>query len=262
MLKFSAHIGFLFSELPFVERITAAKSFGFDAVEHPAPFDTAASVVAHLLRESNLTYVQTGFPAGDARRGEKGLAAFPQRRGEFRASVSPTLEYASEIGCKMVHAMAGVVVPDLSEAAMWDEYLENVAFSADAARAYGIDIIIEPIGPGSVANYLVHEPRAAVEAIVSLDRENVRLLFDVYHAISMNVEPLEFMARHENLIGHVQIADYPGRHEPGSAIVDFAKIFDRLETIGYTGHVGCEYHPSGQTSESFAWLSKARDGGL
>jgi len=257
-MRFSAHIGFLFTELPFVERFAAARSFGFDAVEHPAPFDTGPTVVAQLLSESNLIYVQTGFPAGDSRKGEKGLAALPQRREEFRTSVIPTLEYASKVGCKMVHAMAGVVASDLSEAAMWDEYLENVAFSADAARSYGIDIIIEPIGPGSVANYLIHKPQAAIDAIGSLDRANVKLLFDVYHAISMNVEPLAFMDRHRDLIGHVQIADYPGRHEPGSAIVDFAKIFDTLERIGFAGHVGCEYHPSGQSSESFGWLSRTR----
>jgi len=257
-MRFSAHIGFLFTELPFAERFAAARSFGFGAVEHPAPFDTMPSVVAQLLSEANLTYVQTGFPAGDARKGEKGLAAFPHRRDEYRSSVIPTLEYASEVGCKMVHAMAGVVASDLSEAAMWDEYLENVAFSADAARAYGIDIIIEPIGPGSVANYLIPKPQVAVDAIGSLDRENVKLLFDVYHAISMNVEPLAFMEGHRDLIGHVQIADYPGRHEPGSGIVDFANIFDKLETIGFAGHIGCEYHPSGQTSESFGWLSTTR----
>ena len=252
--KFSAHIGFLFQELNFPDRFAAASAAGFRAVEHPSPFQMPATQIASLLGEHRLTFVQTGFPAGDPHKGEKGFAALADRRGQFRDSIDPTLDYAGEIGCRMLHAMAGVVPAGASREAMWDEYLENIAFAADAARSHGVDIILEPIGPGSVANYFVDRPQMAVDAIRTLGRSNVKLLFDVFHSVSLDVEPLSFMAAHRSMIGHVQIADYPGRHEPGSAILDFSKIFAALSDIAFEGHVGCEYRPSGRTTDSFGWM--------
>jgi hydroxypyruvate isomerase len=259
-IRFSAHIGFLFIELPFEERFGAAQSAGFGAVEHPSPFGTPADGLKSLLSEHRLTFVQMGFPAGDPAKGEKGFAALPDMRGKFRESVGPTLDYASEIGCGMLHAMAGVIPPASSHEAMWDEYLDNIGFAADAASSHGIDIIIEPIGPGSIANYFVRDPQMAVEAIQALGRPNVKLLFDVFHAVSLGTEPLSFMAHHRSLIGHVQIADYPGRHQPGSAVIDFRKIFAALTDIGFAGHVGCEYHPSGRTTDSFGWMEDVTGG--
>lgn len=255
-LRFSAHIGFLFGELGFADRFQAARKAGFVAVEHPSPYQTSAQDVRRLLADNGLSFTQTGFPAGDLAKGEKGLAALRERRAEFRSGVAPTLDYASEIGCGMLHAMAGVVPPNASRAPMWEEYIENLAFAADAARACDIDILIEPVGPGSIANYFIDTPGAAVEAIATLARPNVRLLFDVFHAVSLGVDPVAFMEANSALIGHIQIADFPGRHEPGSAVLDFRKILEAVENLGFAGHIGCEYHPSGNTSDSFGWMAE------
>ncbi|WP_332302814.1 hydroxypyruvate isomerase family protein [Rhizobium sp. GR12] len=253
-LRFSAHIGFLFGELPFGARFAAARKRGFTAVEHPSPFETPAATVRKYLDDAGLHYVQTGFPAGDASKGEKGFASLPEKRTQFRENIAPTLDYASEIGCKMVHAMAGVVPEGATRSVLWAEYLENLAYAADAARAYDIDVIVEPIGPGSIANYFIADPDIAIEAIKATSRSNVMLLMDVYHAISLGTEPLAFIRKHHAMVGHIQIADYPGRHEPGSSIVDFARVFQVLNDVGYGGHVGCEYHPSTSTEESFGWM--------
>lgn len=252
--RFSAHIGFLFGELPFAERFAAASNVGFTAVEHPSPFHIPVEQVADLLEDNDLEFVQTGFPAGDPARGEKGFAALRDRRADFRDAIAPTLDYASRIGCHMLHAMAGIVPAGAPRQAMWDEYLENLGFAADAARAYDIDIIIEPIGPGSITNYFIDQPQLALDAIKALARPNVRLLFDVFHAVSLGTEPLAFIAAHSRLIGHLQIADFPGRHEPGSAVIDFAKVFAAVSQAGFAGHIGCEYHPSERTIDSFGWM--------
>ncbi len=252
--RFSAHIGFLFGEIPFGARFAAARKHGFAAVEHPSPFETPAATVREYLDDNGLVYVQTGFPAGDASRGEKGFAALPEKRTQFRGAITPTLDYASQIGCKMVHAMAGVVPVGATRSVLWTEYLENLAYAADAASAYDVDIIVEPVGPGSIADYFIADPAIAMEAIKAVGRPNVKLLMDVYHAVSLGTEPLAFIRKHHSMIGHVQIADYPGRHEPGSAIIDFARVFQVLTDVGYGGHIGCEYHPSTSTEESFGWM--------
>ncbi len=257
-LKFSAHIGFLFNEMAFDDRFEAAHMAGFSAVEHPSPFRTPASKVAKLLNENGLVFVQTGFPAGDPAKGEKGFAALRDRRDDFRGSINKTLDYAGEIGCKMLHTMAGIVPSGASHHVMWEDYIENLGFVADAALSHGIDIIIEPIGPGTIANYFIAQPTVAVDALRTVNRPNVKILFDVFHSVSVGTEPISFIAEYSSEIGHVQIADYPGRHEPGSAIVDFDKVFAALNQCAYVGHVGCEYHPSGVTTDSFGWMEKWR----
>jgi hydroxypyruvate isomerase len=253
-MRLSAHIGFLFTEIPFEERFAAAKRVGFDAVEHPNPFATPARQVARLLAESQMRYIQTSFPAGDPARGEKGFAALPAHTARFRASIEPTLDYAEEIGCRLVHAMAGVRPADVAGDVLWHTFLDNLAFAADAAQRRGIDILIEPVGPGSVANYIVDDPALAVNAIRALARPNVKLLMDVFHAVSLGCDPVQLIRTNAAEIGHVQIADSPGRHEPGTGSIAFRPIFEVLDEVNYQGAVGCEYHPSTSTAASFTWI--------
>lgn len=252
--RFSAHIGFLFTEQPLPKRFAAASAAGFRAVEHPNPFGYPAREIAMLLDAHELHYVQTSFPAGDPARGEKGFAALPKRAAEFRASIVPTLDYAETIGCRLIHAMAGVRPMDAAPERLWDTYLESLAVAADAAARRGMSILIEPVGPGSIANYIVDDPAIAIDAITALSRPNVKLLFDVFHCVSLGQDPVTLIETHSDLIAHVQIADHPGRHEPGSGSIDFDPVFQALERVSYAGYIGCEYHPSGATTDSFGWL--------
>ncbi len=159
--------------------------------------------------------VQTGFPAGDASKGEKGFAALPDKVEYYRSTIAPTLDYVEQLGCRMVHPMAGVRPAGVEPARLWDTYLENLAFAADAAKARGMTVIVEPIGPGSIANYVIDDPQVAVDAIEAIGRDNVKLLFDAYHCVCLGHDPAALIRDHAALIAHVQIADDPGRHEPG-----------------------------------------------
>lgn len=252
--RLSGHCGFLFTELPLSERFAAAARAGFRAVEHPNLFATPARDVAGWLERAGVPLVQTGFPAGDAAKGEKGFAALPDQVERYRVGIEPTLDYVEALGCRMVHPMAGVRPPGAARERLWETYLDNLAFAADAAAKRGMTVIVEPIGPGSIADYVIDDPLLAVEAIRAIDRPNVKLLFDAYHCACLGYDPAALIREHARLIAHVQIADDPGRHEPGTGTIAFAPIFSALEEVGYAGLVGCEYHPATTTEAGLGWM--------
>jgi hydroxypyruvate isomerase len=256
---YSAHIGYLFTELPFRGRIQAAKRHGFSAVEYPAPYDTPPSQMAASLEQAGLPYVQFGLRSGDATRGEKGLGIFPQRRDEFRASVAEALAYARAIGVKLLHAMAGVLPESERTPEHRRQYIENLTYAADAAAAEGLTILVEPMSQQAVPNYFIQTPNQAAEAIAATGRKNIRLLFDVFHTASAGLDVFEQIERHASLIGHVHIAGVPGRHEPGSGTLDFPRLRRALHECGYRGFFGCEYTPTTGTVEGLDWLAQARD---
>jgi hydroxypyruvate isomerase len=256
--RYSAHIGYLFGDLGFKQRFHAAKQWGFSAVENPSPYATPASDVARWLTELNLSYVQFGLPAGDPAKGEKGLAALPDRVAEFRESVAVGLDYAQEINCSMVHAMAGICAPGQSRDALWPTYLENIAFAADAAARRGITILIEPMSPGAVPDYFIDRPSLAIQAIHAIGRDNVRLLFDVFHTANLGLDPISLLREYGPMIAHVHLADFPGRHEPGTGALDFAAVRRTLAEVGYQGFLGCEYVPQAGTTTGLGWLAKAQ----
>lgn len=260
MRKYSAHIGYLFSEIPLLERFAAARRGGFAAVEHPAPYAVPPAEVARQLRETGLTFVQMGLASGDAARGEKGFAALPDRVDTFRESVGKGLDYAEAIGCKAVHAMAGVRPDGVDHDRLWDTYLENMAVAADAAASRGMRILIEPIGPGSLPNYFMDDSALGVRAIEALKRDNVRLIFDAFHATNAGEDPVPFVRAHAGLIHHMHIADHPGRHEPGTGTIDFDALYAALDAAGFRGFIGCEYVPAGNTEAGLTWLGRHRAG--
>ncbi len=252
--RLSAHVGFLFTEHALVDRFAAAARAGFRVVEHPSPYGIPAAQLKVLLSDAGLRFVQTAFPAGDPARGEKGFAALPGSVKRFRDCVEPTLDYLQEVGCILVHAMAAVRPAGVPHDVVWATYLENLAFAADAAAKRGMRVLIEPIGPGSIANYVVDATALALSAIKSVGRPNVTLLMDAFHAVSLGEDPVATIRDHSTLIAHIQIADYPGRHEPGSGTIDFGPIFAALDDVGYRGYVGCEYHPAASTEAGLGWM--------
>ncbi|MFG1349385.1 hydroxypyruvate isomerase family protein [Xanthobacter autotrophicus] len=257
MKGFSAHIGYLFQELPLEHRFAAARDAGFRMVEHPSLYALPATRVRQLLSDCGLGIVQSSFPAGDIARGEKGFAALPDEIERFRASVSVSLDYAVQAGIPALHCMAGVRPPGADPERMWDIYIANMRVAAEAAAERGVLVLIEPISSGSIADYFIEDPLEAVRAITEIGASNVRLLFDVFHATMIGSDPFAFIRDHAALIYHVHIADHPGRHEPGTGIIDFDRLYTTLEEVHYDGFVGCEYSPRGGTLEGLGWMKRA-----
>lgn len=255
---YSAHMGYLFTELPFRERVQAAKQHGFSAVEHPAPYGTPANAMAACLQEARLPYVQFGLRSGDAARGEKGIGIFPQRREEFQASVAEALAYARVIGVTCLHAMAGILPHSERTPEHWRQYIDNLIYAADEAAAEGVTILVEPMSQGAVPDYFIQTPDQAAEAIAATGRSNIRLLFDVFHTASAGLDVFDQIQRHASLIGHVHIAGVPGRHEPDTGTLDFQRVRATLHESGYNGFFGCEYTPASSTVEGLDWLAQAQ----
>jgi hydroxypyruvate isomerase len=211
--------------------------------------------MAERLAEAGLPYVQFGLRSGDAAKGEKGLAIFPERREEFRASVEEGLSYAESIGVKLLHAMAGVLPQAERTPNHWQQYIENLSYAADAAERRGVTVLVEPMCQQAVPDYFIQTSDQAAEAIAATGRKNLRLLFDVFHTVSAGLDLFAQIAKHASLIGHVHISDVPGRHEPGSGTLDFARLSRAFREIGYCGFFGCEYVPRAGTVEGLGWLA-------
>lgn len=254
-LKFSAHVGYLFQELGWRDRLEAASRWGFVAAEHPAPYPIAASTLATWLRETGLGFAQIALPADPQDPSGKGMAIFGDRRARFRESVQIGLDYAAEVGCPRVHVMAGVRPDGADDEALWDSYLEALAYAAESAAPHGIGVLVENIGSGTIADYFIDTVDKAREAIEAVGTQNLRLLVDVFHAASAGEDCADLVRRHADLIGHIQIADFPGRHEPGTGGIDFGSIFTALIDAQYSGLVGCEYIPLGASEDGLSWMA-------
>lgn len=255
---YSAHVGYLFTDKPLAERIAAAARCGFAAVEYPAPYPVEAREMAAWLRAASVPYTQFGLYSGDPGKGEKGLAIFPARRAEFRNSVGQALDYAEVIGVRMVHAMAGVLPLAGRKEDHWTCYLENLTYAAREAAKHGIDVIVEPMSAGAVPDYFIETPDRAAKAIAETGERNIGLLLDVFHTANSGLDIHQQIEKHAALIKHVHIADFPGRHEPGSGTLDFDAIRQSLSRAGYRGRLGCEYVPAAATEAGLGWLAKER----
>lgn len=253
---YSAHIGYLFKDKPMAERIASAIRCGFKAVEHPAPYAVPAMEMAGWLKSAGARYAQLGLYSGDASKGEKGLGIFPDRRAEFRESVAQALDYAEAVGASMVHAMAGILPLPKRAQHHWDCYVENLAFAATEARPRGIKIIVEAMSETAVPEYFISTPDQATRAIAEAGEENIGLLLDIFHSASSGLNVEQEIAKHSALLAHVHIADFPGRHEPGSGTVDFDRMELALQKANYDGFLGCEYNPMQSTEAGLGWLHR------
>ncbi len=258
MLRFSANLSTMFQELPLVQRLEAAACAGFDAVELWFPYEIPVPKMRQLLRDNGLRCVGINSPAGDPARGDWGLAADPERRAEFDKSVEMAFKYAREIECPCVHVMAGQCAPGTSVEAAWGNYLECLGSACDAARGYGITAMVEPLNAIDRPTYLMSTQAKAIEVHSKLNRPNLKIMLDVFHVQRGEGNLIERMLTSLPHTAHVQIADNPGRHEPGTGEINFAAIFAAIEKSGYAGYIGLEYLPSGATGDSLQWLEHLR----
>jgi hydroxypyruvate isomerase len=255
MLFFSANISMLFTEIDFLERFAQASKAGFRAVECQFPYNFAADVLADRLRHHGLSQVLLNLPAGDWANGDRGIACLPDRVGEFQDGVERAIEYATALGCPRVNCLAGVARAGADRLRLHGTLVENLRFAARELKRHGIALMIEPLNSQDNPAFFIRTTRHAVEIIEEAGSDNLHLQFDVYHSRIMDDDVVSALRKSMRHIGHVQIADHPGRHEPGTGSVDFKAVFQALERANYSEWIGCEYVPATTTEEGLSWLS-------
>jgi hydroxypyruvate isomerase len=258
MPRFAANLSMLFTERPFLERFAAARAAGFGAVEFHFPYEFDRAALAEVVLTSGLEVVLFNLPAGDWAAGERGMACHPRRIAEFQNGVGQAIEYARLLGCPRLNCLAGIAPGDIALDKARETLIENLRFAAAVTRHAGIELLLEPINTHDTPGFLVATPRAGLELIAAVGSDNLRLQYDIYHAQVMAGDLARTLEEHLPQIGHIQLADNPGRHEPGSGEINFPFLLRHLDHIGYAGWVGCEYSPSGRSEDSFGWLEPWR----
>ena len=255
MPKFAANLSFLFTEVPFPERFERAAAAGFKGVEYLFPYDWPAHDVAEWLKAADLEQVLFNLMPGDWAAGERGLACLPHRRGEFAESVEQALDYAMVLDCERVHCLAGLRPAGVGEAELEATYIANLQFAADCFATIGATVMIEPINSRiDMPGYWLDDVAKGFRLLEAVDRSNVKLQYDVYHMQRMEGELANTLAANLDKIAHIQIADNPGRHEPGTGEINFDFLFAHLDRLGYPGWVGCEYKPATTTEAGLGWM--------
>jgi 2-dehydrotetronate isomerase len=261
MLQFAANISLMFMEWPFLDRFAAAAEHGFQAVEFQFPYEYSAETIAKRVEEAGLTLALFNAPPGDLAAGDRGLAALPDRFPEFRQQIAQAQLYAAATGARRVHVMAGVADPKDNRSR---EAFKNALRYAVETLA-DVDVLIEPLNLRDNPGYFLSSFDVAAEIIAELGLTRLKLQFDIYHRQIMHGDVLTSLEALWPIIGHVQIASVPGRHEPGTGELDDERVLRRLDMLGYQGYVGCEYRPAQGTAAGLVWLEawrKARDGDI
>ena len=257
MLRFSANLGMLFGEVPFLDRFARARAAGFEGVEFPFPYDHPAEAIAERLAAARLEVVLHNLPPGDWARGERGIACRPDRRGEFRDGVGLALEYARALGCKRLNCLAGNA-DGLSHSVALETLVENLRFAAEELGRAGVRLLVEPINTRDMPGFFLNTSRQALSVIEAAVSNNLWLQYDVYHMQVMQGDLARDIERCLPKIAHVQIADNPGRHEPGTGEINYPFVLGWLDRLGYTGWVGAEYHPATTTEAGLGWFDSYR----
>jgi hydroxypyruvate isomerase len=254
MPKFSANLTFLFNELPFMHRFEAAAAAGFKAVEYMAPYVYDAKEIAAALSANKLRQVLFNLPAGDWDQGERGLACVPGREAEFKVGVARAIDYAHALACPTINCLAGIrptnVSPETARATM----ITNLRYAASETKRAGIKLVTEPINSFDISGYFVNRTAEALSIIDEVGSDNLFVQYDVYHAQRMEGELASTLQKNIARIGHIQIADNPGRHEPGTGEINYRWLLGHIDSLGYDGWVGCEYKPATSTVAGLQWM--------
>ena len=256
MIRLAANISTMFGEHPFEDRIAAAAQAGFRAGECQFPYDCEAATIKSRLRETGIPMVLMNAPRGDSRRGEVGLAALPGREAEFRDTIGRAVKYASEIGCKQLHVMAGVPAQLYDQDICRQIFIDNIRWAADLGKDRGIRIMIEAINRVDVPGYHLNGADDAVSVLNAVERPNVALQFDAYHSHRMGEKPVKKLLEYIGMITHIQVSGFPGRHEPLDGDIPYREFFAQVEATGYDGWVGCEYVPKTDTVDGLDWAAE------
>jgi hydroxypyruvate isomerase len=253
MPKLAANLTMLYNEVDFLDRFDAAAKSGFKGVEYLFPYPYPSEQLAERLQRHGLTQVLHNLPAGDWGKGERGIACLPDRVGEFQDGVGRALEYARALSCKQVNCLAGIAPAGVDPGKVRATFVANLRFAADKLAAAGIRLLMEPINTFDIPGFYLSRTQQALDLIAAVGSPNLFVQYDIYHMQRMEGELANTMKAHLARIAHIQLADNPGRNEPGTGEINYRFLFGFLDAIGYDGWIGCEYKPKGGTVDGLAW---------
>jgi len=253
MPRLAANLTMMYTEHPFLDRYAAAARDGFSGVEFLFPYEFAAAELKSRLEEHGLTQALFNAPPGDWAAGERGIASLPGREGEFERGFDQALEYAAALGNRSLHVMAGLIRPEQDRAAHREAYLKNLAAAARAAASAGITVVIEPINTRDIPGFFLNRQDEAQAVCAEVGAENLKVQFDIYHCQIVEGDIAMKLQRDMAGIGHIQIAGVPDRHEPDLGELNYPYLFERIDSLGYAGWIGCEYRPKAGTSAGLGW---------
>jgi hydroxypyruvate isomerase len=260
MPRFAANLTMLFTEQPFLDRFEHAARAGFKAVEFLFPYPYTVAELKDRLAANKLELVLHNLPAGNWDAGERGIACLPDRVAEFREGVARAIEYASALGVPKVNCLAGKAPAGVSDELLRKTFVENLRYAAAELKKAGIRLLIEPINTYDIPGFYLSRTAQALAIIDEVGSDNLFVQYDIYHAQRMEGELIATMTKHLPRIGHIQIADNPGRNEPGTGEIHYEHVFAAIDRIGYTGWLGCEYKPATSTQAGLSWLERVRGG--
>ena len=256
MPKLCANLTLLYNEVPFLERFRAAAQSGFAGVEYLFPYAYPCELLTDLLGENGLVQILHNLPAGDWEHGDRGIACLPDRVGEFQESVGRAIEYASALGCKQVNCLAGIAPESMPRERAAETFVDNLKFAAPRFKSAGIKLLIEAINTRDIPGFFLTSTRQSLDVIAAVGSDNLFVQYDIYHMQIMEGDLARTIEANLPMIPHMQLADNPGRNEPGTGEINYSFLLDFIDRIGYTGWIGCEYKPKTTTVEGLGWAKR------
>lgn len=260
MPRFAANLSLMYGEYTFLDRFAAARADGFEAVEFLFPYEHAPHRLTDLLKAHGLQQVLFNAAPGDWSAGERGLASLPGREAAFQDSIVQALDYAQALACPRVHVMAGLVQAGADRALLHATYVRNLAWAAQRASDVGVDLLIEPINPRDMPGYFLNRQAYAHEVVREVGAPHLKVQMDLYHCQIVEGDLAMKLRQYlpTGRVGHIQIAGVPERHEPDGGELNYPYLFELIESLGYSGHIGCEYRPRAGTSAGLRWMAPFR----
>lgn len=255
MPRFAANLSMMFQEMPFLDRFAAARAAGFEAVEFLFPYDFPAAEIAARLKDNGLQQVLFNAPPGDWAAGERGMACIPGRQGEFREALKTALDYTAALSCPRLHIMPGLRPAGVAHDTLTAVYGANLAWAAEECAKAGVKAVIEPINQRDIPGIFMTTMQQGADIIAAVGEDRLGLQFDLYHCQVSEGDIVKRVEKHLPIIAHMQVADVPGRNEPGTGEVNWPFVFSRIDALGYRGWIGCEYRPAGETVAGLGWFA-------
>jgi len=256
MPKFAANLTMLFNEVPFLDRFERASQAGFKAVEFLFPYSFPAIEIKDKLSRNQLELVLHNLPAGDWDAGERGIACHPDRIEEFRSCVAKAIEYAQVLGVKQLNCLAGKIPSGVHPDELRSTFVDNLRYAAQQLNNAQLRLLIEPINTFDIPGFYLSSTQQALDIIQEVGADNLFIQYDIYHAQRMEGELANTIEKNLAKIAHIQLADNPGRNEPGTGEINYRYLFQFLDRIGYSGWIGCEYKPAASTEAGLSWMKQ------
>jgi len=256
MPKFAANLTMLFNEVPFLDRFERAAKAGFKAVEFLFPYPFPAAEIKSRLQANGLQLVLHNLPAGNWDGCERGIACLPDRVGEFRDGVARAIEYGTALGAPQLNCLAGKAPAGVADASLRETFVGNLRYAAGELKKAGLKLLMEPINTYDIPGFYLNRTAQALSIIDEVGSDKLDVQYDIYHAQRMEGELIATMQKNLARIAHIQLADNPGRNEPGTGEIHYGNVFKALDRMGYAGWIGCEYKPATTTEAGLGWLQQ------